>query len=88
MAVVLSRVSRIQGKQSRTKEAYGSDWQFLSNQVRDRSTWSCSRCGKSCADSKHLLHSHHIIPLSKGGANSLANLVALCVDCHKEEHQH
>lgn len=29
---------------------------------------------------------HHILPMSKGGANNLANLSLLCKDCHSKQH--
>lgn len=30
---------------------------------------------------------HHIIPISRGGTNHAANLVHVCVECHKEIHR-
>lgn len=85
---MLVRVSKIQGRKSKDKQAYGSDWSILSRNVRESSNWICSKCKQNFSTSKHKLHSHHIIPLSRGGANSFSNLVSLCVDCHKEEHNH
>lgn len=32
------------------------------------------------------LESHHIIPLSKGGSDSIKNVAALCPNCHKKIH--
>lgn len=87
MSIKLSRVTRIQGRASRKEEAYGDNWQNLSYTTRERSSWTCAKCSQSFSDQKHLLHSHHIIPLSKGGSNSLGNLTSLCVSCHKEEHR-
>jgi 5-methylcytosine-specific restriction endonuclease McrA len=31
---------------------------------------------------------HHIIPLSRGGTTSKANLMTVCDDCHKDRHSH
>lgn len=48
--------------------------------VRDKYTCQC--CGKkSCG-----LEVHHIIYRSKGGSDSLENLITLCEDCHKAVH--
>ena len=83
---MLSRVSKIQGRKSRDYQAYGDRWKNLSTSVRESNNWVCSKCNKNFVLQKHLLHSHHIIPLSKGGINSRSNLTSLCVSCHKEEH--
>lgn len=29
---------------------------------------------------------HHIVPLSRGGTNSLSNLISLCANCHIRRH--
>lgn len=84
----LSRVAKIQGRAAFSKEAYGSSWQHLSTTVREQASWQCSKCHKSMFNNKQQLHAHHIIPLSKGGSNAQSNLIALCADCHSQEHQH
>lgn len=38
------------------------------------------------SEGKPYLESHHIIWLSKGGADSIDNTVALCPNCHKKMH--
>lgn len=88
MALYLKRVTKIQSNKAFSKEAYGSKWSYTSTQVRDQSNWHCSNCGKNFTFNKYALHTHHIIPISKGGSNQLGNLTALCVECHKEEHKH
>jgi 5-methylcytosine-specific restriction endonuclease McrA len=82
----LSKVSKIQGRLSKSKQAYGDNWQQLSSFSRQSNNWQCQKCKKSFYNAKHLLHSHHIIPLSKGGQNERSNLTSLCVECHKNEH--
>ncbi len=32
------------------------------------------------------VHTHHIIPISKGGADDDSNYAALCLLCHADEH--
>lgn len=88
MLTMLTRVAKIQGRKSRDKEAYGSDWSILSRNVRESSNWTCSKCRQNFSSARHTLHSHHIIPLSKGGSNTFSNLTSLCISCHKEEHGH
>lgn len=37
-----------------------------------------------CLRPKTNIEAHHIIPLSEGGKDRLANLITLCVDCHRK----
>jgi hypothetical protein len=39
---------------------------------------------QTCMGCKTNLHAHHIIPLSEGGEDVLANLIAICEDCHRK----
>ena len=63
---------------------YSSDWISLSNRVKARDGQKCTCCGVSRSNVP--LHAHHIVPLSKGGANHPANLVSLCRPCHNIQH--
>lgn len=65
---------------------YGENWKELSEACRRRDNYKCRRCGRDFSHNKLALHAHHIIPLSKGGRNCLANLISLCEDCHSKEH--
>lgn len=65
---------------------YGDNWRELADACKQRAGYKCQRCGKSFLHNKLALHAHHIVPLSKGGRNVLANLIALCEDCHGKEH--
>lgn len=49
-------------------------------EVLKRDAFTCQYCGKQPPDT--ILHMDHIKPVSKGGKNSLLNLVTSCVDCN------
>jgi len=46
--------------------------------VSARDGGRCRRCG-----STHQLHFDHVIPVSRGGANSVANIQLLCGACNR-----
>ena len=50
-------------------------------QVFQRDKWKCCSCGRG---SQHgsILHVDHIVPRSKGGADTLDNLQTLCSECN------
>lgn len=59
---------------------------YLSTEVKrkvsKRDKGQCVVCG-----TKEKLHYHHINHFSKGGTNSVENIVLLCASCHAEEHK-
>jgi 5-methylcytosine-specific restriction endonuclease McrA len=44
--------------------------------------WRCNRCNALLASSYQV---DHIVPLHKGGSNDVANLQALCEECHADK---
>lgn len=40
-------------------------------------------CGRT-----RFLHAHHVVPLSRGGATDLDNMILLCGQCHRSLHLH
>lgn len=66
---------------------YGKHWKELSEECRKRACYKCQKCGKSFLHNKLALHAHHVIPLSKGGRNTLSNLIAVCEVCHSKIHK-
>jgi len=48
--------------------------------MRDRNT--CQACGAQDFSGR-TLHADHVVPLSKGGMNSVENMATLCIPCHK-----
>lgn len=63
-------------------------WWALCAAVAKRSGGACEayasgrRCGKKAVDV------HHIKPISRGGLNTLSNLIHLCSECHERRHVH
>jgi 5-methylcytosine-specific restriction endonuclease McrA len=55
---------------------YGADWQRLSAAVLRRDGHRCRYCGG------HATTADHVVPRSKGGTDSMHNLVAACRSCN------
>lgn len=53
-------------------------------QVLERAAGRCEACGEPTGDTTQV---DHIVPIRDGGDNSLANLRALCRDCHRQKTQ-
>lgn len=49
-------------------------------EVFKRDSFTCQYCGRKAPDI--VLHIEHITPVSKGGKNTLMNLVTSCVECN------
>ncbi len=62
----------------------------VADYAKARANGICQLCGKPApfndANGNPYLESHHIIWLSRGGADSVDNTVALCPNCHKKMH--
>lgn len=65
------------------KQDEGKAWRKARITVLDRDKHVCRACG-----SKHGLDVHHVIMRSLGGSDDVANLIALCRDCHSSVHGH
>jgi 5-methylcytosine-specific restriction protein A len=63
---------------------------YIAELTKRRALGVCQLCTKKAPFKNKLgkpyLESHHIIWLSKGGADSLGNCVAVCPNCHKKLH--
>ena len=60
-------------------------------EVLDRADGSCEACFKAAPfarrrNGKPYLEVHHKIPLSLGGEDTVENALALCPNCHRQEH--
>lgn len=49
--------------------------------ILERDHFRCKLCGKTAKQTK--LEIDHIIPVAKGGGDSLTNLQTLCIDCNR-----
>ncbi len=59
-----------------------NSWWDLHDQCRKRAGGKCEVCGEPGSEP------HHIVPLSRGGCNTLSNLLYLCKSCHNRRHNH
>jgi len=58
---------------SKKRDRYGDNWKTrLSTK-----SGVCVKCGR-----QGYTEYHHIVPLSKGGANNALNIIELCHNCH------
>ena len=73
---------------------YGYAWRKLREVVLARDNYLCQLCHEAgvitnltVGNRKHNRSANvdHIIPLSQGGTDALANLQALCLTCHKRK---
>lgn len=76
-------------KQSVTTESYYRDPQVKA-WVLKRADGKCEQCNKAAPfkhpDGTKYLETHHVVPLSDGGEDTVENSIALCPNCHREVH--
>ena len=73
------------------RRGYGAEYRRNRQAALDRTGGRCASCGRQIAsrdaggrwrmDGGEV---HHAVPLRDGGAASAANLVPLCIKCHKQ----
>lgn len=61
-----------------------NEWRKTRMRALVRDDFKCVTCGDESLE----LHVHHILPISKGGDDTLDNLSTLCLKCHREVHNH
>jgi 5-methylcytosine-specific restriction endonuclease McrA len=74
-------MDRCRPRRPRLKLAAES-YRVLRNQVLARDHWRCQLCGRSTN-----LQVHHLRARGKLGDDALDNLITLCADCHKQQHE-
>ena len=66
---------------------YNASWQQLADKRKRMDNFTCKKCGYHAGiENRNKLHVHHIVPLSKGGRNTLSNLITVCQSCHEKIH--
>lgn len=65
---------------------YSDDWKVCSEKYRKSVDYRCEQCGVGLVDNPSLLHTHHISGNKRD--NQFANLMALCLDCHRKQPKH
>jgi 5-methylcytosine-specific restriction endonuclease McrA len=70
------------------KSYYGTDaeWRKISAEVRQRDGYVCRHCGDCCPPGCGTkTEADHIVPISRGGRTTLANIQTLCEHCHDKK---
>ena len=57
------------------------EYDELKTVVLDRDGWKCQCCGSS-----ENLQVHHLLHRSRLGPDELENLITLCANCHRRQH--
>jgi hypothetical protein len=78
LAVMEERWNSVLADRARRKAEVASGLRF---KVFLRDGFRCRYCGL-CVDDGAVLHVDHVYPKSKGGEDTLENLVTACVDCN------
>lgn len=64
---------------------------YIAEFAKIRANGRCQLCNKVAPfftkDNKPYLEAHHLQWLSKGGTDSIENVVALCPNCHRKMHE-
>ena len=82
-----TKVAKIQQKENFWGASYGDDWERQRRMALQRDGYACTRCGyKPPKHLRHTLQVHHKLSRSRGGKNTLGNLVTRCESCHQLEH--
>lgn len=66
-------------------KVYSNQYTVSRFKIFARDNFQCIYCGKSSIEDKQELHLEHIYPRSKGGNNSVSNLVTSCKVCNLEK---
>ena len=70
------------------RDSYSSTWWDNRKKVFARDSGKCQGYIGGIKCSRKGSEVHHIIPLSRGGTNSVMNLITLCRNCHDARHNH
>jgi 5-methylcytosine-specific restriction enzyme A len=68
--------------QTRQQRGYGKEWQRARDKALQRDKGLCQPCARLGRDTP-AREVDHILPISKGGSNSIGNLQSICIPCHR-----
>jgi len=71
---------------SPSDRGYGAAWGRLRKLVMARDLWLCQPCKREGRITP-AREADHIVPKSDGGGDSLENIQAICVPCHRAKTQ-
>jgi len=81
--------TRLDAKRAKAR-AEARTWLDVCRAVNVRDNYTCRSCGRRCVQTLTVqddrLEHHHVIPKSKGGPDTTANVCILCLQCHDERH--
>ena len=80
-----SGVVKIQSRNFKTGYGDKKAWDKLSKEAREANGKVCGKCGRP-GTRLNPVEAHHVVPVTRGGKNCLANLVNRCRNCHNLEH--
>lgn len=91
-----ARRQRLEQAQTKPVERYVLTRVFDRNpdviaEVLHQARGICGGCGKPApfqrkSTGRPYLEVHHVLPLAQGGHDTVANAIALCPNCHREQH--
>lgn len=85
----LAKVPRAKTRDTNDREA-DRNWRDVCRKVERRDGHLCRCC--RCALTKTIrlqgdrMEHHHVIPKSRGGADTIENVAVICKNCHDERH--
>lgn len=81
-------INRVVSEVTTTKKTYMRN-PIIAKFAKQRAHGFCELCGQKApfeVDGEPFLESHHIVPVSEGGMDSVDNVAALCPNCHRRVH--
>lgn len=68
----------------RSDRRLARDWRVVDNAKKGKKF--CEHCAWRAPAGSMILHAHHVVPLSCGGADDVGNILVLCPNCHAIAH--
>ena len=91
LAALVQRYSQQPVRRYTTTSTTYSRNPYIATAARRRANGKCELCGNNAPflnkKGEPFLESHHVVWLSRGGADSADNVAALCPNCHRRMHE-